>query len=100
MAIKNVIVFADLTVLVISEYDVILGMNQLSRHNIIVDCNKGELKTVKLDEDEVLLVTQPNMIDEELLQAVNVKEIKEKEYEIVWLCTVDMDKKPLALKKS
>ena len=44
----------DLIVLGIHDFDIILGMDWLSRHKAILDCYKKEVRLVRLEEPGVI----------------------------------------------
>ena len=61
---------ADLIVLVIHDFDIVLGMDWLSRHRATLDCYKKEVRLVRLEEPGVIFMGIRREIAPSLINAM------------------------------
>ncbi|KAG6419401.1 hypothetical protein SASPL_117015 [Salvia splendens] len=69
---------ADLMELPCQEFDLILGMDWLSAHQAIVDCNKKRMTLRTLDDQEVLVVGERNDYLSNVISAATARRILNK----------------------
>ena len=70
----------DLILLDIHDFDVILGMDWLSRHHAIVDCYRKEVRFCRLGEIEVVFYGLRKTLPNSIMIAMKVSKMLRKSY--------------------
>ena len=71
---------ANLILLDIHDFDVILGMNWLSRHHAIVDCYRKDVRFCRPGETEVVFYGLQKTLPKSIMTAMKASKILRKSY--------------------
>ena len=72
---------ADLILLDIHDFDVILGMDWLSRHHAIVDCYRKEVRFCRPGETEVVFYGLRKILPNSIMTAMKASKMLQKSYQ-------------------
>jgi hypothetical protein len=75
LKIRGVDFVTNLIVLESKGIDIILGMNWLSKNNMLIDCAKKSVKLTTLDGKELEFITEPVMTAKEVANRVKVNQL-------------------------
>jgi hypothetical protein len=75
LKIRGVDFVANLIVLELKVIDVILGMDRLSKHNVLIDCTEKSVKLTTLEGKEMEFVTEPVVTAKGIANRANVNQL-------------------------